>query len=214
METRLHRSDWNAEELGCLGQRIAQVVVEDDDGTLLRFEPAEAALDLVAIGQQVRRVDHRGVIDGEKLDLEWSTVAAASLVEAGSHDEASQPGVEPIGVAKGRKIPPGAYEGVLHSVFRPFGIPEDQPSDGVQSSDRGTCQGREGVMIAPLRPLHEIALHVPLGIRLAWPPWPRFEAYGTVRGRTVPNSGRAGAPQPAGSTSSRRIRLLILPFDS
>jgi len=169
METRLHRSDWNAEELGCLGQRIAQVVVEDDDGTRLRFEPAEAALDLVAIGQQVRRVDHRGVIDGEKLDLEWSTVAAASLIEAGPHDEASQPGVEPIGVSEGREVPPGAHERVLDGVLRPFVIPEDQPSDRVQSSDRGACQGRKGVMIAPLRPLHEIALHVPLGVRLAWP---------------------------------------------
>src|SRR4051812_48771444 len=103
------------------------------------------------------------MVDRCQLDLDRPAAAPAYLVEAGVHEEATQPRVEPIGIAKSRQIPPGPNEAILDGVLRPIGIAEDQPRGGVQSTDRGARQDREGVMIAPLRPLHAIALHVPLG---------------------------------------------------
>jgi hypothetical protein len=120
------------------------------------------------------------MVDREKLDLERSTPGPARLVQAGMHDETADPGIEPVGVTKGRQIPPGTDEGVLDGVLRTFGIAEDQPSDRVQSTDRGACQDREGVMIATLRLLHEIALHVPLGISMGPAPMAVLARYGTA----------------------------------
>ena len=41
-----------------------------------------------------------------------------------------------------------------------IGIAEDETGGGVAAIDRGACERREGVMIAPLRPFHEVSLHV------------------------------------------------------
>jgi hypothetical protein len=85
---------------------------------------------------------------------------ASRLVDAGSHEETVQPGVEPIRVAERGQVAPSPDERVLHRVPGLFPIPVDEASGGIQAVDRGACQRGKGVMIAPLRPLHDVPLHI------------------------------------------------------
>ena len=75
-----------------------------------------------------------------------------------------KPGVEPVRVAQARKIAPGANERVLDRVARELGVPDDEPSGGVQPRDGQVDERGEGVMIASPCPLDETSLvHVRLG---------------------------------------------------
>ena len=81
------------------------------------------------------------------------------LVDAGVHEQSTQPGVEAIRVAQRGQITPGTDEGVLDRVRRPIRIPDHEPGGRVEPGDRGACQLGEGVMIALPRSLHEVSLH-------------------------------------------------------
>jgi len=133
--------------------------MQDDHRAHLEIEPQERALELVTIDDgrldvvACRRVDRR------ELHREPVTTEPSCLVDACANQEPVEPGVESIGVAECRKIAPRAHERVLDRVLRLFRIAKDQPGSSIESgADRGR-DGREGVMIASLRPLHEVSLH-------------------------------------------------------
>ena len=52
MEPRLRGSEGNAHGCGRIRQRQAQVVVKDDERSVLLIEPADAALDLIPVGNR------------------------------------------------------------------------------------------------------------------------------------------------------------------
>ena len=82
VEARFRRSERDAERDGDLRQRQVEVVMQDDERPRLRLEPAEAALELVAVGH--RRLGHRrpGGRSGQ-VDFEALAPQAARLVDAG-----------------------------------------------------------------------------------------------------------------------------------
>ena len=178
MQPRFRGSDRNAQRARDLRERQVQVVVEGDDDALIHVESAEGPLDLVALDHRGGAVRHGWVIDGSELDLDRSSPGAPELVVTGSYEEAVQPGVESVRVAQPGQVPPGANEGLLDGVSRSLGIPEDEPGGGVQAIDRGACEHGKGVMIALLRPFHEVTLHVVhrLGPRPGWPRLPSMAA--------------------------------------
>jgi hypothetical protein len=102
------------------------------------------------------------------------TPQPACLVDAGSVEQAVKPCVEALGAAQGGQVSPGPDERLLDGVLRLVGIAEDEPGGGVQPEDRGSCERREGVMIAPPRSIHEILLHVA--------PWRRRGSCGSAQG--------------------------------
>lgn len=51
MEARFRRSERDSQREGDLRQRQVEVVVKDDEGPRLRLKAAEAAFELVAVGQ-------------------------------------------------------------------------------------------------------------------------------------------------------------------
>ena len=79
-----------------LGQRVAEVVVEDDERAVLRVEADERPLDEVTVGQVAGRVGARGLVDGLDLDLDGAAPSPAGLVEAAVHEESMEPGIEPV----------------------------------------------------------------------------------------------------------------------
>ena len=135
--------------------------MQDDDRPLLGHETAEAALELVAVGdrRQASAMEGQVQVGDVDVDLEGPAADAPDLVDAGVHQQSMQPGVEPIRVAQRGQITPGADEGVLDGVRRPVRVPEHEPGGRVEAGDRGACQLGEGVMIALPRSLHEVSRH-------------------------------------------------------
>ena len=83
---------------------------------------------------------------------------ATQAIDTGTDEQSVDPGVEPVGVAQPRQVPPGADQGFLDRVSRELAIPEDEPGCRVQPRDSRAGKHREGVMIAPLRLFDETSL--------------------------------------------------------
>src|SRR5690242_5425035 len=98
MEARADRPGRDGEHLRRLVQAEAQVVMQDEDGTLVEIEASEAALELVAPGQirgkierVARRFRHHGWID---LHLDGpAALVPVGLAIAGPDKEPMEPGV-------------------------------------------------------------------------------------------------------------------------
>src|SRR4051794_3992698 len=134
--------------------------MKDDQGPRLRLEAAEAAFELVAVvgdGQSVP--DGRGV-DRSEFYVDAMAPEPARLIDSGAVEQPVEPGVKAVGAAQCRQVFPGSDERLLDGVLRLVGIAQDEPGGGIQPEERGACQRREGVMIAPLRSLHEFLLHL------------------------------------------------------
>jgi hypothetical protein len=159
VEPRLGSAQGHAHCSRGVRERKAQVVVEHDDGSLLRLEPAHAALDLFPVGGRRLSVHHRDWKELGKLDLEASPLGKALLVPTGIQEEPVEPSVEAINVAKSGQVPPAPDERLLDGVLCSIGISKDETGRGIQPADRGACQHGEGVMIAFPGSLHEFPLH-------------------------------------------------------
>jgi hypothetical protein len=97
----LHRAERDRQRLGGLGQREAEVVVEDDHGPLLRRQAPEAPVELVthghgALGVGRRRLQRR--VEGELDDRPLSAPFRGAV--AGTDEQSMQPGVEPVRVTQ------------------------------------------------------------------------------------------------------------------
>jgi len=158
MEARLGRPERDAEHARRLGQGQLEVVVEDDERPVLGREMGKDPIDLVAIRDRLGFVGCWGVKDGVDLDLDGSPTPDPRLIDAGSDDEAMEPGVEPVGVAKSRQVPPGPDQRLLDRVPRELAVPKDQPGSRVEPRDCAGGELSEGVMIAPPGSLDELSL--------------------------------------------------------
>ena len=152
-------------------------------------EVAHATLDLVPVGRGRLGVGHRQGVDLGKHDLDASALGGPELIAAGVEEQPVQPGLEAIGVAQGGQVPPAADERLLDGVLGAIGVPQDESRGGVHAADRGACQHGEGVMIALLRSLHEVSLHVRLDVRAA--DLVAHGAFGATGVRNVPSSTSA-----------------------
>ena len=73
-----------------------------------------------------------------------------------------EPGVEPVGVAQRRQVPPGSDEGVLGRVLREVGVAKEESSDRVQPIDGAGREHAEGLTVSASRPIDELRLHARL----------------------------------------------------
>ena len=121
-------------------------------------ETPERHVEQLAIGDGRSVVADDRSVDRRQLDLDRLPTTAPQCVDARSHDEAPQPGFEPIGVAQGRQVSPGGDEALLDRVSRELVVPEDQSGCRVQPRDGRAGEHGEGVMIAPPRTLDELSL--------------------------------------------------------
>lgn len=134
-------------------------------------------------------VDRRA-IRRQQIHLDRPPSTTPKDVDAGARDEAPEPTLEPIRIAKGWQAPPRADEPILDRVSREIVVPEDQSGSSVQPRDEHADKHGKGVMIASLRSFDEFSLvHDPPdytvgaamssrsdGSRQEWPetfPWDR-----------------------------------------
>jgi len=107
--------------------------VQDHEGPVGGIESCQGALHEVPIGQVTRGVAYPRLDDGIEGDLAETTPAPTCLVEAAVHEEAVQPGVEPVRVTKPGQVPPGTHQGVLDRVAREVRVPKDETRGRVQT---------------------------------------------------------------------------------
>src|SRR3954469_11879017 len=100
-------------------------MMEDHDGPLLRREPAERVVEVVARGDRARHVWRGGKVHLKEPDATGVATFTAALGIAGVDDEPMEPGVEPERVTKCRKVSPCPEQRLLRRVLGAVGIPED-----------------------------------------------------------------------------------------
>lgn len=136
---------------------------EDDGRPLVGRQATERTIELVPVGDHARCVRHCADVDRAELDLESTTTEAPALVQAGSDEEAVEPGVETIGIAEGGKVPPGPNEGLLDSILGPFRIAQDQSRCAIEPAGTSSDEVGEGLGVAPCGSVDQVPLHHALG---------------------------------------------------
>jgi hypothetical protein len=155
METRLCGAEGDAECGGNLGQRHAGVDMQDDQRPALGFQPPEGGIERLTLGDLVREVIRVAeILDGER-DLDRTTPLPAGEPEAGANRQAMDPGLETIRIAETGQVPPRSDHRLLDGIPGQLRIPEDEPGGPAESPDQRAGERGKGVMIAPLRALHE-----------------------------------------------------------
>jgi hypothetical protein len=159
MQARLGRSERNPEGCRYLWQWQAEVVVHRDKRTRLGLESAHPAVQLVAIRDRSHLISCRWTGERSEDDIESVSVQASSFIDARVDEHPAEPRVEPVRVSHRRQVPPRQDECVLDGVFRPLGVPKDQPGRTVEARDRGSSELGEGSVIAALCTQDELSLH-------------------------------------------------------
>ena len=111
METRLGGPKRDPQHLGRLGQRQVEVVPKDDEGALIRRQPAQRAVEEVPVRERGKvvldpRMADSGVSSTSVTRRRWR----AGRVEAGVDGQTMEPGIEPLRLAQPGQIAPGADE--------------------------------------------------------------------------------------------------------
>ena len=113
MQTRPDRAGWDAEDLGRLVEAESEVVVEHEDRPLVGVEAAEAALELIAVGETEARVGF-GTFKRPDVDLDAPPpLGSTRFAIAGVDQQSVEPGVEAVGIAQAGDMRPGGDERLL-----------------------------------------------------------------------------------------------------
>ena len=109
--------------------------MEDDQGSLVRRQPAEATIQLVTIEDRTGRVDGDRFVVRTPGDGGRMAATPSRLVHAAADEQAMQPRIEAVRVAERRKVPPGAHERFLDRILGPVRFAEDQPRDRIEPGE-------------------------------------------------------------------------------
>ena len=132
--------------------------MENDGGSVIWLEPAEAAVQLVVVIDRMGVVAGRG-IDPDQGDLDGLTSSEPPLIGTGVDDQPVEPGIPALGISQVRKTAPGTDQGILDRVLRLVRISQDQAGEAEQPIARGGGEEFERLMVAVSCRLDEIALH-------------------------------------------------------
>jgi hypothetical protein len=161
VESGTCRSHRDAEDVGDLGQGLARVVLEDEDCPLLGRQAAEAALELVAIGDRPVLVGcwrDVGVLR-QQLDRRAAATLATGLGDTGSHNQPVAPSVESLRIAQPWQFVPDRDQRLLDGVLGEVVIAEDPVGNGEQASADEPGEGIEGLSLAAPCAFHQVSLH-------------------------------------------------------
>src|SRR4029079_34648 len=139
-----------------------EVVVEDEDGPLLRRQAPEGALQHIAGRRLLLRVALPDAREAGQLHMDLRAVAlprAARLAVARANQQPMQPGVEPVRVADGPDVEPGRDQRLLDRIDREAAAAEDKASRSMQAVERVGGQRRERVVVTRLCPQDEVSPH-------------------------------------------------------
>jgi len=166
MEPRSCGARRNADDRRDLIEPEAEVVVEDDDRSVLCAQRRECPLERVAVGDLVGIEDARQLVvvghDAHHRGPPAPRPARRSI--AGPDDQPVQPGIEPGRVAEAGQVAPGRPQRLLHGVLRVVMVPEDADRDREEPVDPVAGQRVEGIGVAAGRPSNQLFVHRPSGV--------------------------------------------------
>ena len=156
MESRADRARRDAERVGDLGERVARVVMEHEDRSLVGRQPPEPTLQLVTVADPSRSSGAAGPSTGSTRRFDGPTTLARRLGDADVGDDAVDPRVEPIRIAEPPKVTPGDHQRVLEGILGSVDVAEDPVREGEEPVARRAHQVDECRLVATLRRLDEI----------------------------------------------------------
>ena len=159
VKSRADRPCRSAEQVGDLGRGVAHVVMQDEDGAFIRREPSESALELVAVSNVEESVGRDRPVQGQDPKVRRPTTFTRGLGDADVGQQAVDPGVESTRIAKPRKVTPGDHQRILEGILGSIDVPQDPMCDREEPVATRMDQVHEGLLVAALRRLDEIAIH-------------------------------------------------------
>lgn len=150
MQPRLGRSQRDAEGVGNVGERHAEIDVHDHEGSPIGLEGAESTVEQIPLGDGGGGIARIGNVCLGQLHLDCALTSTTRKAEAGVDRQPVEPGIPAVRVAEAGKVPPRPDEGLLDGVPSELWVPEDEASGLAQPSDGRAGKHREGVMIASL----------------------------------------------------------------
>ena len=159
MESGTGRPGGDAERLGNLRRFEARVMSKDEQYALLDGQASEAAFQLVPVSDGEEFILRRWKVSRKNAELSDEATIARRLGDAGSDDEAVEPGVEAVRIAERGQIAPGDHQCFLHSILGPIDVSQDPLRDPIQAVAANTDQVGIGLPVTASSELHEIAIH-------------------------------------------------------
>lgn len=160
VESGAGRPRRDPEDLGDLRRSEPFVVMEDEDRPLFRRQPPEPAFELVPVGEREQLIGRRRTVHRQDPQVGRASAFAGSMVDALANDEAMEPGVEPLRIAESPQVTPGDHQRVLHGILGAVDIAKDPVRDREQAVHSAAHQVDECRLVATLRRLDEVAVHV------------------------------------------------------
>src|SRR5215203_3947436 len=178
MDPGFHGPRWDVESVGDVGEGQAEVMMEDQDGTLLEREPAKGSVKLVPIVDRQDLLRSRWLRHGHEADVRFQPTAASRLGVALVGEDPMEPGFEAIRIAQRSKLAPSGDERGLHGVLRLVPVAQDPNRDRHASVADRSCESVEGLDLAPHRTVDERPMHVS---PLRWRPVQMDRSHGRAR---------------------------------
>ena len=132
----------------------------DDDGPVVGRERPQSSIDGVAGDELAARVGGRPVVVRQQADVGFVASASPRFVAAGVDEQATQPGIQAVGVTQRSEVPPRAHQRLLHRVLRATAIAHDQAGGRKQLVEPRCRERRERVAVsASCFPNQGVVLH-------------------------------------------------------
>ena len=123
--------------------------MKDEHGPVLGPQPAEAAIERVAVLDASCRIRVARDVRGPRPFVRTGVARAPPRDRRDRDQHPMQPGVEPVGVSKPLQVAPGEDERLLDRVVGEVAVAEHELGDVEQAADRIGREGRERVAVAP-----------------------------------------------------------------
>jgi amidohydrolase len=140
--------------------------MKDEDGALLKRQPSERSVELIAVMNRDNAVLGGRVHGGQEADVRRPAPATPRLGIALVRQDPMQPGLETVAVAQRPELAPRSNERGLYGVFGEIEVAQDPNGDGHAAVTDLAGQGVERRLIAMFRQLHERSLQLMPQIRM------------------------------------------------
>jgi len=133
--------------------------MEDEDRPLLGREPAEPAIEQIAVSDAEELVRGGRPVDRQGPEVGGPAALPRRLSDADVDEEPLQPRVEAVRIAEPAKVAPGDHQRVLQGILGPIDVAQDPLGDHEQPVAANADQVDIRLPIPAAGRLHEIAIH-------------------------------------------------------